>query len=938
MTVNFDTSFLINYYNAKAGLTTASDGSLVSSSSSTKKYAPTAPWSATATATAANTPAMMTDAVKSAMSGGKLINEDAAQLDLTGASADYKKLFAMFNALNTLSGVADQIKGKNLTTVEQNRIKAVYDKGLAEITAYTSTVKMDQVRITDGQVLDSAKTAVPVQKAVSTYTTPPLISGDVSQPVDAFQGDVAFNISIKRVGVTHNIAIDLSEMGATPRTMGNVVNYINDKLSADGVGTRVSSLRTPGSDRLVKVGGKDVKVGTNPDSWALNFKIDSGDTVTFAPVATEPSVYLAQTVGDPNPDKDPTTKDGVTNAQLLKFQTETDTVTSPPQAAGDANWVDGRAWAKDMGSTIGAVHATQVGPDGSVYVLADVTGPTGGQTIKGAQDVALVKYDSAGKMLFTRTLGATKNASGLALAVSADGKVAIAGNVTGALGGAVNGALNSGDTGTYATSTDSFVTVLNSEGEEQWTQRRGARQSDEADNIAFGADGSVYVAGRSQSTMPGGSALGGWDSYVEGFKADAKNKVTTLFTQTVGSSGSDRPGGLVVDGTSLVMANNEDGHAVLHRFDLSGGTPVETASRDLGDLQGGDIAGLALNGGQIVIAGSTRNAGLDAGSVTSPLTGGQDGFVAQLSASLTPSGGDRLAYYGGSGDDKITGLAVSAGKVFVSGQAGTDLPGQDPVGKKDGFVAQIDMATGGVGWSRRFSGKAGYASPTTLAVDATGSSVLDRLGLPKGTVDTTPSQQITAVSSLRAGDEFEVRSGISGVNKKVTIEAGDTLESLSTKINRALDFQATIKITTGADGSRKLAITPANPRNTLQFFAGPAGKDALTGLGLQEGVVRTTTTDKSGVLAPADGLGQIYGLKFDGDMTLNSASSISHVAAELSAAMGVIRQAYKDLQTAATPASVLAQQKAASTGTVPAYLTAQIANYKAALDRLNGGG
>ena len=90
--------------------------------------------------------------------------------------------------------------------------------------------------------------------------------------------------------------------------MANVVNFINDKLTAEGVGTRVASLRIPGGDRTVTVGGKTVKVGTNPDSWALNFKIDSGDTLSFSAAATEPSIYLAQTVGDPNPDKDPTTK------------------------------------------------------------------------------------------------------------------------------------------------------------------------------------------------------------------------------------------------------------------------------------------------------------------------------------------------------------------------------------------------------------------------------------------------------------------------------------------------------------------------------------------------------------------------------------------------------------------------------------------------------
>ncbi|HEX5378006.1 MAG TPA: hypothetical protein VFW47_05500, partial [Phenylobacterium sp.] len=527
---------------------------------------------------------------------------------------------------------------------------------------------------------------------------------------------------------------------------------------------------------------------------------------------------------------------------------------------------------------------------------------------------------------------------GLALAVSANGQVAVAGKVTGGLGGATNGALNSGESGSFATNSDSFVTVFNGEGEEQWTQRRGARLNDEASNIAFGADGSVYVAGRSQSVIPGGSAVvGGWDSYVEGFKADAAGKVSTLFVQSVGSGGADRPGGLVVDGTSLVLANNEGGHAVLHRFDLSGGAPVETASRDLGDLQGGDIAGLAINGGQVVIAGSTRNGALDAGSVTNPLTNGLDGFVAQLSADLVPAGGDSLAYYGGAGDDKISGLAVSGGKVFVSGQAGTDLPGQAPVGKKDGFVAQIDVGTGAVGWSRRFTGKAGFASPTTLAVDATGASALDRLGLPKGELDLTGSQQLTAVSSLRAGDKFELRSGLSSVKKTVTIETGDTLETLATKLRRALNFQADVKIVTGTDGLRKLQLKPHNLRDTLELFSGPPGKDALTGLGLSEGIIRATTLNKDGKPEPADGKGQIYGLKFDGELNLNDASSISHVAAELAAALGVIRQAYKDLQAAATPKSVLAAAKAAS-GPVPAYLTSQIANYQAALDRLGGGG
>ncbi len=38
--------------------------------------------------------------------------------------------------------------------------------------------------------------------------------------------------------------------------------------------------------------------------------------------------------------------------------------------------------------------------------------------------------------------------------------------------------------------------------------------------MAFAADGSVYVSGRTKQAIPGSAAIGGWDSYIEGFKQD----------------------------------------------------------------------------------------------------------------------------------------------------------------------------------------------------------------------------------------------------------------------------------------------------------------------------------------------------------------------------------------------------------------------------------
>ncbi|HEX7945938.1 MAG TPA: hypothetical protein VF495_14805, partial [Phenylobacterium sp.] len=90
--------------------------------------------------------------------------------------------------------------------------------------------------------------------------------------------------------------------------------------------------------------------------------------------------------------------------------------------------------------------------------------------------------------------------------------------------------------------------------------------------------------------------------------------------------------------------------------------------------------------------------------------------------------------------------------------------------------------------------------------------------------------------------------------------------------------------------------------------------------------------------APADGKGQIYGLGLPSNLNLDNTNEIAHAAAEVAAAQGVIRKAYKDLVAAASPKTAEdAVAKAQATGKVPQYLTNQIANYQAALDRLTGG-
>jgi hypothetical protein len=891
-----------------------------------KRVAPTPPWNVSEPAAQAKAN------VQTALAGQPIINESATQIDLPGASADYQKLFALYKALDTLSNIAAQAAG-GISPEQQRQLSKAFNSGLAQVATYVGSADFSKLRLADGADASSAKATLQIAKPATTYVTPPL-ANSLSTDVPAFAGNAQFNITIKRNLQSFNVPIDLSNLGTQPRSLANVITYINQQLAAAGVETRVASNKTPGVPQTITAGGQTVTLPPTSDQYGLQINIGTSEAVTFTAPQTAGAVYVAQTVGDPDPDKNPTTADSTTRAQLTKFQTDTTNVDAPPQLPNQPNFTPGRVFANNLEPHIGTVHATQVASDGSVYMLADVTGTAYGQTIQGSQDVALIKYDSAGKLIYSRTLGASSTASGLGLAVSSTGQVAISGSVTGALYGATEGALNSGPTGAFADEADSFVTLYDSSGNEVWTERRGSAQQDQASQVAFSADGStVYVAGQAQGALPaGGAPIGGYDGYIEAFTTSAKGAPQAVFTQSFGTADQDSVKGLVVDGNSLITASVENGHAILRNFDISSGTPALSATRDLGDLQGGTITGLALNGGQVVVAGNTANGALAAGTVTRAASGGTDAFAAQVSENLSSQPSDAIAYYGGSGDDKATSLAVSGGQVWIGGQAGTDLPGQPAVGTRDGFIAQLDIATGAIVNSQRFTGKGGIAAPTAIAVDTSGASILDRLGLPKGPIGLETSQQLTAQSSLRPGEQFTVATG-TGPGVKITIDPGETLDTLALKIQRASGFQALAKVTT-ISGQKQLTIVPASTQMTVTLGAGPTGKNALTTLGLPEGLINLTTT-VNGITKPADGGANIYGLGLSTTLNIDSAAQISHARAVVGAAMGIVRRAYQDLVNAATPQSPATAN--GKTGKVPAYLSAQLANLQAGLARLTGG-
>lgn len=894
-------SYLLGLY----GITTDTSSLIgaTTSAAAQKKTQPTAPWSST------ETPPKASDMVRAALAGRRLIDEGNVSLDLAGASSDYRKMFALYQGLNSLSALADRAGVKGLAASEAALLSKRFGEGMAEMSTYLSTASFEDMRLVQGVAQTSVKSTYALERAPTSFLTAPLHDGAATSTVKAFEGDVKFSMTVKTATGTQAVEMDLSEMGATDRSMGNVVAYMNGKLEAAGVATRMGVQMIPAEPKTIKSGTKTITLPAGPDQWALKVNGGTGEAISFQAVDTSDAVYVTQGVG----------KTGMAG-QLLKFQADGGSAPAAQQGVDDPFWVEGRVGHTDLPEGVAAVKASAVAPDGSVWVVAELTAGEGDQPIKGVRDVALMKYDSGGNLMQTKLLGAASSANGFSIAIDDDGRVALAGSVT--------GALEPGKSGDNAAVADSFVSVFDSSGKELWTQRRGAKAADEATEVRFGADGMVYVAGRSKSAMPGNAALGGWDSYLQAFqekpiKINGPDVGVNVSTIQFGSAGDDSVQAMTVSGNDLYTAGVENGKAVVRRFTLdAAGVPTLASSRDLGYASGA-IAGISVENGKVVVTGHTENAALDVGAVTNAHAGGSDVFIATLSSDLQASGDDRLTYFGGAGADTAADVAIKDGKVWITGTNRAEGAGKDD--PTSGYLAQIDLATGAVQSNRTWRADGDQAMPTSLSIASGGASVLDRLGLPQGQIMQADSKLLTVATSARVGDQFSITPAAGGRAVTVTIDAKDTLESLAKKINAASGRQLEAKVITDLKARpivQRLEIKTAANKDGAIISSGAVGKDALGALGLTSGFVGPVTPDKDAT--------KTYGLNLSSKLSLNDPAAIKAAIESLAQAMTAVRSSYRSL----APSTGGITNTQTGNGSSTAYQQTQLANYQAALSRL----
>ena len=846
---------------------------------------------------------------------------DTSNVPLTSTtSADQKteqdnqKLFSLYTAVNTLAYIAKMGQRDGMAAGQLAGLNTRFQAGLAQVQSYIAKTDFNNFSLQAAAPSDSVTSSVVVPFGSFDYQTKTLVNNaNLGSPLPGLSASESFTIAVKKGGTTSNVNIDLSQVQG-PLTLDNVISYVNQQLSAGGFSTRFQKVLTAGT-----------VLDPTKATYGLQVSPGGSETVNLSSAGATPSLYLAGSIGQATATTTSTTTVGTTTTtsqaadQQGRLTKLSNLDTSPTSTASVTA-------APTSGTTTAA--STVVDSSGNVYVLGNATGNFGNQVNQGQQDAYLTKYDSAGNVLWTRMLGSAGTATGTGLALNPAGGVVVTGSTTADLS----------TTAVADGNNDTFVAKYDANGNQTWVKQLQTLNQNQAAAVSVDTSGNVYIGGQVTGVIgKGQTKVGGSDAYVA--KLDSKGNL--VYEQQFGTTASDSVAATATasDG-SLYVASVQNGHAIVAKYANGDATSAPVWQQDLGDLQnGGAIGGLTVSGSQVYVSGTTQNGNLTAGgaaTVASAASGGSDAFVFNLTDQGSTAAANFVSYVGTGAQDKGGQVTVGGdGTIYLTGSTTGTFAGQTRnIANVSNSFATAMSASGAVNWTRQYGGLDGISSGAGIAVDASGSSVLDALGLPKGIVNPNQSVDLTAQTTLRAGDSFQIQiQGVAARTATITIDKGETLQSLTDKINIQLQTygKASVNYAVGAEGL-KIA---ANPGQTITLVSGPAQFDALSRLGIAAGTL--TAPAAKGSSAPTASTAstattQAFGLGLGTSFDLTTKTGADLARSQLLGVLSKIQSAYQT--TNAPPAAATGPGN--TTGTAPAYLTSQMASYNLALSMLSG--
>jgi uncharacterized delta-60 repeat protein len=307
-------------------------------------------------------------------------------------------------------------------------------------------------------------------------------------------------------------------------------------------------------------------------------------------------------------------------------------------------------------------HSITQSSDGG-YVVAGYTTSFGA----GSYDFYVVKLDSSGNIIWTKTIGGSGDDQALSIIRSSDGNYVVA-----------------GWTNSFGSNYDFYVVKLDSSGNIIWTKTIGGSGDDQAWSIIQSSDGGYVVAGRTNSF-----GAGGWDFYV--VKLDSSGNVQ--WTKTIGGTGSQDEAWSIIqssDGGYVVAGWSDSFGAGLRDFyvvKLDANGNVVWSKTIWGIYGDGAHSIIQSSDGGYIVAGSTETFG----------AGGWDIYLVKLDSSgnvqwTKTIGGPAFL------DDALSIIQSSDGGYVVAG--GIQSFG---AGGPDMYVVKLD-SVGNVQWTKTIGG------------------------------------------------------------------------------------------------------------------------------------------------------------------------------------------------------------------------------------------
>ena len=375
------------------------------------------------------------------------------------------------------------------------------------------------------------------------------------------------------------------------------------------------------------------------------------------------------------------------------------------------------------------------------------------------EDIFVTKIDAAGaNVLYSTYIGGSGRDRAGAIAIDSSDNAYVVGRVDSTstdfptTPGSLATSYRGGDF-------DGIVFKLNAQGNALvYSSFLGGEENDSVEGIAVDASGVAYVTGGTKSngfpiTMNAyqSTRAGDTDAYLAKINAAGSG---LLYSSFIGGAATDRGSGVVIDGSGIAyvagygaspdfptedpfqagFGGSFDGFVAKFDTNASGINSLVFCSY-LGGAGDDKAFGIAMDAAQanIYIVGQTSSNNFPVLNPVQPSSGGSfDAFIAKVS-----SGGTKVfaTYFGGSGDDRGTGIAVNSTGVYVTGfTSSPNLPTVTPLqlnngGGYDAFIAKLNLTGTSVLYSTYLGGTANenFVAAVTgtnpIAVDASNAYV-----------------------------------------------------------------------------------------------------------------------------------------------------------------------------------------------------------------------